>query len=65
MIEIEKNIPIPPTRRFTEIPWNELNIGDSFQVKKHHSGYPTMAARFGIKITIRKNKDGARIWRIA
>lgn len=75
MIEIEKNVPLPPHAntgrgRFAKYPWQEMEIGDSFV-------YPgaTQTARGAVwvanktrapkRFVCRKFDGVTRIWRVA
>ena len=66
VFKIEENIPIPVR---TVYPFSDMKIGDSFLVlfdnDKKFRGLHTAAKRKNIKITIRREKDGYRVWRIA
>lgn len=61
-IKIDKGVPMP-----TKYPWKSMEIGDSFvfPYRPSNKGLYRCAAHAGIKISIRKEGDGIRIWRIA
>ena len=76
MIQIDKNIPIPPRNRQgrndDKYPIRDLDVGDSFIMPAKNtntaSGYVRAAAKRlgdGRKFTVRKTEDGIRVWRIA
>ena len=71
MIEIDKNIPIPPKRNQTsKYPLSTMEVGDSFlvvgAVQARLSGsVGTVARRTGRKFTTRKTFEGVRVWRIS
>lgn len=62
-IRIEKGISIP-SRRKSII--DSMEVGDSFFVlsKRNQSGYHATAKSRGVKITVRREGDGYRVWRI-
>lgn len=73
MIEIEKNIPIPPARigRFPIYPFAEMEIGDSILVKgdwkKLDSAKVAARAygkRHGVRFRTMQVDTGVRLWRI-
>ena len=64
MIKVEKGIPIPGPRE--KYPWKKLKIGESFFIDSKY-GYSiayTTGKRHKLKIAIRKEKQGYRVWRI-
>lgn len=71
--KIEKGIPIPKTRpRHSKYPFEKMHIGDSFywpdgdSAKALHGAARQYAGiRNGFRITIRKEKEGYRVWRKA
>lgn len=73
MIEIDKNMPLPPTRGSAggkKYPITELEIGDSFLVtdatqRKVWGSVGSVAKRTGAKFTVRNVEGGVRVWRIA
>ena len=72
MIEIDKNVPLPPkTSRKRKYPWETMQIGDSFLIPEalRIYGY-SMASRASKdyapkKFCSRSVEGGARVWRIA
>ncbi len=73
MSEIEKNIPLPPTRagRFPIYPFAEMEVGDSILVKgdwkKQDSAKAASRAygkRHGMRFRTMQVDTGVRIWRI-
>lgn len=76
VIKIEKDKAIPATKRGpgarSKYPFKDLKVGDSFLIpdKKKKNGIYSMLAAFNkkqakpIKITIRVEEDGIRVWRI-
>ena len=65
LIKIEKGIPIYPHRN-NRYPLGEMDIGDSFYINKvSRSGVYVCAKRKNMKITIRNDGEGYRVWRIA
>lgn len=76
MIQIDKNIPIPPRPtlpgRPSKYPFAEMEVGDSFATDKPCRGTTISgsinfaAKKLGYKFTSRKQADGTiRVWRIA
>lgn len=69
MIQVDKQIPIPPKQR-PKYPWATMEIGDSFFVDgpgatMFQSGASSNAKRYGIKVATRRVAGGVRVWRIA
>lgn len=72
MSKIEKNVPIPPISRGRKpiYPFAEMSIGDSVlfegkSVNQMNSAYQSYRKIHPhIKLTIRKTKEGTRVWRI-
>jgi hypothetical protein len=74
VITIEKGVEIPPRqeKRGNLYPFDKMEVGESFWIHGEKAG-PTLgtaAAMYkrknsGFNYTVRKQKDGARIWRIA
>ena len=71
-VKIDKGIPVPPrgSNRASKYPYDKLEIGDSFFVKgknatKFSASAYTQARKLGIKLTVRNEKDGVRVWRTA
>lgn len=66
-IVIEKNIPLPPTRRKWKTLVSQMKIGDSFPVagSQHSPGNAirVTARRLGIKVEVHKVENGIRVWR--
>ncbi len=76
MIEIEKNVPLPPAWGGKYLPgkypWKELQVGDSFVLPKPQAqagAQAFLASRQignGVKFTTRKiDAQNKRVWRIA
>lgn len=67
-VKIEKRVPVPATGRTTGMmdAMRSMSVGDSFVLPKGIQPYGTHAyAKIaGIKITVKKQKDGYRVWRI-
>lgn len=70
---IEQDVPMPPSRGGAALyPFGQLDVGDSFyftgepyqntSFRRSASAYGT---RNGVKLTVRKDGDGLRCWRIA
>jgi hypothetical protein len=71
-IKVEKGIPIPArgSNRGSTYPYKQLEVGDSFYVKgktaaKFSASAYNQARKAGIKVTVRNEKDGVRVWRTA
>ena len=65
MIKIDKNIPIPNSRRIPKYPWKGMAVGDSFLIEgKTKFCQHKMAKRHGMVITVRKENGGIRVWRV-
>lgn len=68
-VKIEKRVPVPATGRITGLidAMRTMKVGDSFVIPNGTAPYNThgYAKRAGIKITVKKQKDGYRAWRIA
>lgn len=75
MINIDKNIPIPPANRGNKTfkyPWLTMQVGDSFPLPfanyKTHNAVSSLITHgrrvTGHKYTMRKLAEGFRIWRI-
>lgn len=68
-VKIEKRVPVPPTGRTTGMSQalKKMAIGDSFMLPPSIT-YPysphSYAKAAGVKVTIKKQKDGYRVWRI-
>lgn len=75
MINIEKDVPMPPKlgRPATTVyPYKEMEVGDSFRVDgpEKVSKIRTMASttwgpRTGFKFSVRVEPGGCRIWRVS
>jgi len=71
--KIDKNIPMPPKRTTKCVyPWDGMEIGDSFLMKKKMAvrdigNLHTLSKKRGIKIAVRQEGDMGyiRVWRIA
>lgn len=71
MIKIDKNVAVPAVRlKCTDWPFNEMEVGDSFQIPDGIDRYRlTYAAsqngkRTGKKFSVRKYNGTIRCWRI-
>jgi hypothetical protein len=76
VLKVDKNKGIPDKKRgpggASKYPFKDLKIGDSFLIpdKTKKNGIYSMLAAFNkkqskpIKITIRMEEDGIRVWRI-
>jgi len=71
MIDIDKGVPLPvkvsPSK--TVYPWDAMKINDSFLVSLDDLNRVSAAAskagkRKGKRFTVRKTKDGIRVWRV-
>lgn len=66
--EIEKNVPLPQSWnvRASGLPetLRALEAGDSFHFNGPKTSPHVLAWRLGIKITLRKDGDGFRVWRV-
>lgn len=71
---IELDVPIPPSRGGgpARYPFDQLDVGDSFsfsgnapQLRNFRTAASAYGTRKGIKLTIRKDRDGVRCWRVA
>jgi hypothetical protein len=68
---IDERVPIPP-KPAPIYPWKQMNVGDSFFVEcsnirryvNFHSTASRAAKRNGIKLTLRREGSGIRVWRI-
>ena len=68
MIQIEKNIPMP-TPKEPKYPFAKMEVADSFFREGKASTLNSSAMNFQkghpkIKLVVRKEKDGARCWRV-
>lgn len=71
-MKVERNVKIPTRKRASKYPWSDLKVGDSFFVHGAEKMYAMYAAvanynkklKKPIKITLRKEGDGVRVWRI-
>lgn len=66
MIRIQRKLPIPSARKVTEhFPWSQMKKGDSFyyEAKQPGSLYQS-AKRSRIKITVRRERKGFRVWKL-
>jgi hypothetical protein len=74
MVKVERGKKVPPKRGggLGECPWRELKVGDSFFLagKGKKNGIYARLGNFNkrnkkaLKITIRIEGDGIRVWRI-
>jgi hypothetical protein len=75
MIEIEKNIPMPPRgARQGKYPFAHMEVGDSFFVRQTEASKNSVISsvqwakgKFGFRFTVRADNDNAgwRVWRVA
>lgn len=71
MIKIDKGIPVPPGKApgRPRYPLKFMNIGDSFFEATPGPSFRntmyTMAGHYKIKITVRSENGGFRVWRTA
>jgi hypothetical protein len=65
-IVIDKNIPMP-TSTHKKYPLDDMAVGDSFFVADptKRAGLYTSAARYDIKVSVRLEGTGFRVWRTA
>lgn len=69
MIQIEKNIPLPPEKKRNTYPYKSMDIGESFLVTEGkmqivcNANYRASKA-MGMKFIARKEGNGVRVWRI-
>ena len=76
-INIEHDVPVPGANQNAKYPFNEMNVGDSFEIaiQSRHTAAAigTYARKFGNKqqpprsFTVRTNKERntVRVWRIS
>ena len=70
MIEIEKNIPIPQSNKFS-YPFDKMAVGDSFIITRDKTSTIQWAIQRykslhkGTAFITRKEQDGRRVWRVA
>lgn len=64
-IKIDKGIPVPLTLK-SKYPFKAMAIGDSFFIedRSQRSNMYLYAKRIGIKVTVREEGSGARVWRV-
>jgi hypothetical protein len=70
-IEIEKGVPIPPTKKRSKshyrYPWREMEVGDSFYAEVDILPVRTNALHtgklLGRKFYVRQDGTGVRVWR--
>ena len=63
--KIEKGIAMPIARRHSDYPWLQMKIGDSFLTdRQRRSNLYNSARASGIKVSIRNEGDGIRVWRV-
>lgn len=65
-VKIEKRVPLPTIGKTVGIAsaMRKMAVGDSFTIPGGIQPYG-YARKFNIKITVKKQKDGYRVWRIA
>jgi hypothetical protein len=72
MIKIEKNIPVPHRGISGQIPWRDMEVGDSVfiacidsETKKIRGRVSAVAhAHKSVRFALRKVDGGLRVWRI-
>lgn len=68
-VKIDRRVPLPAERgnNAAKFPWSDLKVGDSFYSASAaaRGGLYNIAKRHGIKITVRNEGDGVRVWRTA
>ena len=70
MVEIDKDVPIPPRSRGgskPKWPWKDLGVDDSFLMGGHKpsaTGATTAGKKYGMKFISRTVEGGVRVWRI-
>ena len=65
-MKIEKNIPVP--RQWAmglTAAMSRLEVGDSLHYEGPLSSPQVVARRLGIKVVVRSEKNGCRVWRVA
>lgn len=68
--KIDKNVPIPGRLgRHAKYPFEQMRVGDSFEVpKSQESGMRAAASQYGkqhnVKFATRATKNGRRCWRV-
>lgn len=72
MIKIEKGVPIPPKvergGQPRKYPLRDMEVGDSFVTQwspGRDNSVRSIATQVGIRITVRRDGDTLRVWRIA
>jgi hypothetical protein len=71
MFTIEDDVPLPPTQRAgTLYPWDQLQVGQSFEVPGGNlaslsSGAHKAGKTRGKKFVARPTDAGCRVWRVA
>ena len=68
MYDIEKGVPMPAgSGGWGKYPWRKMQVGDSFRVERSQmarEGYrPSPPPSLGLKVSVRKEGDGVRVWR--
>lgn len=67
-VKIEKRVPVPPTGRTTGLTdaLKKMAVGDSFILPTGITPYSphAYAKSVGVKVTVKKQKRGYRVWRI-
>lgn len=67
-VKIEKRVPVPQTGRTTGMTGalKKMAIGDSFILPNGITPYSphAYAKSAGVKVTVKKQKNGYRVWRI-
>lgn len=75
-MKIDKDVPMPKAKAKLKYPFNEMNVGDSFEVPctkeeskamqiKLASSSGMYGRKYGAKFTTRQSENGIRIWRTA
>lgn len=73
-MKIDKNVPMPKAKAKLKYPFNEMQVGDSFEVPcteeerkslqiKLASSSGMYGRKHGAKFTTRQSDNGIRIWR--
>lgn len=70
MHKIEKNVPIPPKENLRKYPVYEMEVGDSFfvpdtETQRVSRRIQKFQQRTKARFSVRKEGNGARVWRIS
>ena len=72
-MKVEKGVEMPKRKRESKYPWAKLKVGDSFYVESANvtsNGMYSCVSTYNkkvkkpIKISVRKEGEGIRVWRI-